>query len=97
MPEHAAQYDTDAVLLDTFSSKTPGGTGQQFDWSIARETARFVPKLFLAGGLTPENVAAAVTVVRPFAVDVCSSLESRPGKKNEERVRAFIAAVKEVA
>ncbi|MGI9167528.1 MAG: bifunctional indole-3-glycerol-phosphate synthase TrpC/phosphoribosylanthranilate isomerase TrpF [Pyrinomonadaceae bacterium] len=96
-PEQAAQYDADAVLLDTFSSKTHGGTGQQFDWSIARETGRFVPKLFLAGGLTPENVAAAVSVVRPFGVDVCSSLESGPGKKNEERVRAFIAAVKEVA
>src|SRR6266536_1639856 len=96
-PEHAVQYDTDAVLLDTFSSKTHGGTGQSFDWSIARETARLIPRLFLAGGLTPENVAAAVRDVRPYAVDVCSSLESVPGKKNEERVRAFIAAVKEVA
>lgn len=96
-PEQAAQYETDAVLLDTFSSKAHGGTGQRFDWSIARETARFVPKLFLAGGLTPENVATAVTMVRPFAVDVCSSLESAPGKKNEDRVRAFIAAAKEVA
>ena len=94
-PEQAAMYDTDAVLLDTYSAKTIGGTGQHFDWAIALETAQLVPKLFLAGGLTPENVAEAVAVVQPFAVDVCSSLESEPGKKNTERVRAFMAAVRE--
>ena len=94
-PEQAALYDTDAVLLDTYSTKTVGGTGQQFDWAIARATAQLVRKLFLAGGLTPKNVGEAVSFVQPYAVDVCSSLESEPGKKDAERVREFIAAVRE--
>lgn len=94
-PEEVAKYETAAVLLDAFSSTSPGGTGQRFDWSLARETARFVSKLILAGGLTPENIAEALAVVQPFAVDVCSSLESAPGKKSEERVRAFITSVRE--
>jgi indole-3-glycerol phosphate synthase/phosphoribosylanthranilate isomerase len=94
-PEQAAEYDTAAVLLDAFSATARGGTGKRFDWQRARATTRFVPKLILAGGLMAENVAEALAVVQPFAVDVCSSLESAPGKKSEERVRAFMAAVRE--
>jgi phosphoribosylanthranilate isomerase len=56
-----------------------------------------VPKLFLAGGLSPENVAEAITTVHPYAVDACSSLEERLGKKNHERVHAFVKAVRSVA
>jgi phosphoribosylanthranilate isomerase len=53
-----------------------------------------IPKLFLAGGLSPENIENAVEIVRPYAVDACSALEDRPGKKNEERMRVFVNAVR---
>jgi phosphoribosylanthranilate isomerase len=73
-----------------------GGTGKTFDWSLAREVSRMVPKLFLAGGLSPENIEEAIATVRPYAVDACSALEDQPGKKNHERMRAFIKAVRSV-
>jgi indole-3-glycerol phosphate synthase/phosphoribosylanthranilate isomerase/anthranilate synthase/indole-3-glycerol phosphate synthase/phosphoribosylanthranilate isomerase len=88
------EYQTDAILLDTFSSKAHGGTGETFAWSIARDAREAVARLFLAGGLTPENVSEAVRAVRPYAVDVCSSVESSPGHKDERRVGEFIAAAK---
>jgi phosphoribosylanthranilate isomerase len=94
MPEHISEYQTEAILLDAFNSKARGGTGERFDWSVAQQTRPFVSKLFLAGGLTPENVSEAIAAVRPYAVDVCSSVESVPGQKDEKRVRAFIAAAK---
>jgi len=89
-------YDVDAIMLDTKDDLLHGGTGRVFDWSIAQRATTSVPKLFLAGGLSPENVAEAITRVRPYAVDACSSLETRLGKKNHERVRAFIKAVRSV-
>ncbi len=91
-PESAARYETDAILLDAFAAGVRGGTGQVIDWSLARRTRELVPKLFLAGGLSPENIAGAIAAVQPYAVDACSSLESAPGRKEIERVRAFIAA-----
>jgi phosphoribosylanthranilate isomerase len=90
-------YRVDAIMLDTKDDLLHGGTGRVFDWSIAQRATSSVPKLFLAGGLSPENVAEAITRVRPYAVDACSSLEVRLGKKNHERVRAFIKAVRSVA
>lgn len=89
-------YEVEAIMLDTSDSKLRGGTGRAFDWSLAREVNQLVPKLFLAGGLSPENVAEAIATVHPYAVDACSALEDRPGKKNEERMRAFIKAVRSV-
>jgi indole-3-glycerol phosphate synthase/phosphoribosylanthranilate isomerase/anthranilate synthase/indole-3-glycerol phosphate synthase/phosphoribosylanthranilate isomerase len=96
-PSKVADYDTAAVLLDAFGANGFGGTGKRCDWLKAKETAAFVSKLVLAGGLTPENVTEAVAIVRPYAVDVCSSLETTPGRKNKDRLRAFVAAVKNVA
>jgi phosphoribosylanthranilate isomerase len=93
-PEDATKYPAQAVLLDAYSEKAHGGTGQTFDWSIARRTRAAVAQLYLAGGLTPENVAAAIVEVEPYAVDVCSGVESAPGHKDEGRVRAFVAAVR---
>jgi len=90
-------YRVDAIMLDTKDELLHGGTGRVFDWSIAQRATSSVPKLFLAGGLSPENVAEAIARVRPYAVDACSSLEMRLGKKNHERVRAFIKAVRSVA
>lgn len=93
-PEHATLYDTDAIMLDAFSARAHGGTGQTFDWSVARRTRPLVAKLFLAGGLTPENVAGAIASVEPHGVDVCSGVESKPGKKDTSLMQAFINAVR---
>jgi phosphoribosylanthranilate isomerase len=96
-PEDVARYGTDAVLLDAFCTETRGGTGKTFDWTVARRARAFVERLYLAGGLSPENVGAAVAAVEPFAVDVCSGVESAAGKKDAARMRAFVAAVREVS
>jgi phosphoribosylanthranilate isomerase len=93
-PARAAAFDAGAILLDAFSPGARGGTGETFDWRIARRTSRVVKKLFLAGGLSPENVAGAVAAVRPYAVDACSSLEVMPGRKDAGRVREFVAAAR---
>jgi len=95
-PLSAREYPVEAIMLDAFSRKLRGGTGQTIDWSIARRTRELVPKLFLAGGLSPENVAEAIRAVEPFAVDACSALEVQPGKKDHDRVRAFVKAAMEV-
>ena len=87
---------TDFFLLDGFSHDARGGTGNTFDWSVARDAKQF-GRIFLSGGLTPENVGDAVRQVRPFAVDVCSGVEASPGKKDGERVREFIRAVQEAS
>jgi phosphoribosylanthranilate isomerase len=87
-------YEVEAIMLDTRDNKLRGGTGRTFDWSIARQVSQIVPKLFLAGGLSPENVEEAVATVRPYAIDACSALEDRPGKKNQQRMRAFIETVR---
>jgi phosphoribosylanthranilate isomerase len=83
-------YKTAAIMLDTRDSNLRGGTGRVFDWSIARQVNQLVPNLFLAGGLSPENIAGAIEAVHPYAVDACSALEDSPGKKNYERMRSFI-------
>jgi phosphoribosylanthranilate isomerase len=88
------QFQTDAFLLDAYSPSGLGGTGEKFNWDLAVEAQKFGKPIFLAGGLTPENVAEAVRQVRPFAVDVSSGVESAPGKKDEAKVRAFIQAVR---
>ncbi|HVF56376.1 MAG TPA: phosphoribosylanthranilate isomerase [Pyrinomonadaceae bacterium] len=93
-PEEVGRYETDAILLDAFASGEWGGTGRSFDWSMARRVREIVPKLFLAGGLTPENVSDAVASVRPFAVDVCSGVERAPGMKDLARLRRFVEAVR---
>ncbi|HSE15709.1 MAG TPA: phosphoribosylanthranilate isomerase [Pyrinomonadaceae bacterium] len=93
----AEAYDVEAIMLDTKHNTLRGGTGRVFDWSVARQAALTIPKLYLAGGLSPENVESAVKMVRPFAVDACSALEDAPGKKNHERMRVFVNAVRAVA
>ncbi len=89
-------YNVDAIMLDTKDDLLRGGTGRVFDWSIAQQTNNSTPKLFLAGGLSPENVAEAITLVHPYAVDACSSLEESPGRKNHERMIAFVNAARSV-
>lgn len=92
--ETAAAFSTDAILLDAYAPDAFGGTGHTFDWALARATREAVPRLFLAGGLKPSNVAAAIDAVGPHAVDVCSGVETSPGRKSFQLMRDFIAAVK---
>jgi phosphoribosylanthranilate isomerase len=93
-PEDAKVFDTDALLLDAYARGVWGGTGRTFDWELARRTKELVPRLILAGGLTPENVSAAVRAVGPFAVDACSGVEAAPGRKSAALVRRFVEAVR---
>lgn len=81
-------FHTDFHLLD---SRSPG-SGQPFDWELARGHRGSIP-LILSGGLTPENVADAIAVVRPFAVDVATGVERSPGRKDARKLEAFAAAV----
>lgn len=83
-----------ALLLDADRAGQHGGTGATIDWELAAELVRELPDLpvVLAGGLTPENVGQAVSVVRPHAVDVASGVESSPGRKDGDKLRRFMAA-----
>jgi phosphoribosylanthranilate isomerase len=82
-----------AILLDGFDVRHHGGTGKTFNWNLAR-SSNGSRRIFLAGGLTPENVAEAIRVARPYAVDVCSGVEARPGRKDPARIVALMWAVK---
>jgi phosphoribosylanthranilate isomerase len=82
----------DGILLDGFAPGLHGGTGRTLDWKLARAARRY-GRIILAGGLTPENVAEAIRVARPYAVDVASGVEARPGRKDPARLRALFAAV----
>lgn len=93
----AKAYEVEAIMLDTKHNTLRGGTGHTFDWSVAQHAASTIPKLFLAGGLSPENIENALEIVRPYAVDACSALEDRPGKKNHERMHVFINTVRRAA
>jgi phosphoribosylanthranilate isomerase len=90
------EYPTEAWLLDAFVADKLGGTGEKFNWDLAIEAKKFGRPIFLAGGLTPANVAEAVRTVHPFAVDVSSGVEATPGKKDHAKVRDFVAAAKSV-
>lgn len=80
------------VLLDVHDPLRRGGTGQTIDWGVAAEAARRRP-VILAGGLSPDNVRSAVEAVQPYAVDVSSGVEAAPGVKDQEKLRAFFAAL----
>ncbi|MGA3292458.1 MAG: phosphoribosylanthranilate isomerase [Candidatus Acidiferrales bacterium] len=82
-----------AVLLDGFDSRRRGGTGKTFDWDVARRAGRY-GRVFLAGGLTPENIGEAIRAARPYAVDVCSGVEAKPGKKDPARMRNLMREVR---
>jgi phosphoribosylanthranilate isomerase len=98
--EAAARYSaptanpSPTLLLDTYHPALRGGTGETVDWRLAAELRHLTPRLMLAGGLSPDNVAEAVRQVQPFAVDVASGVEAAPGRKDPDKVRRFIAAAK---
>jgi len=88
------EYETDLFLLDSYSAKARGGTGERFDWRIAK-SLRGRDNIVVSGGLGPENVREAVELFEPFGVDASSSLEDGPGRKNGELVRRFVLAAKD--
>jgi phosphoribosylanthranilate isomerase len=95
-PASLAKYrQADGFLLDGFARGLPGGTGRTLDWNLARAARRY-GRILLAGGLTPENVGEAIRVAQPYAVDIASGVESRPGRKDPARLRALFAAVEAV-
>ncbi len=88
----------DTFVLDSGGSQSPGGTGKAFDWSkavpVVEAMQRSSLKLVVAGGLTPQNVDTAMEILHPWGVDVVSGVEASPGKKDPEKVRAFVQAVR---
>jgi len=86
-------YEADLFLLDAYSEKARGGTGERFDWGLAKSLGER-GNIVVSGGLGPENVREAIEFFEPYGVDASSSLEDAPGKKNHERVRRFVSAAK---
>ena len=81
-----------AILLDGFDPRLRGGTGKTFDWSLARGS-KLRQRIFLAGGITAENALDAISVVKPYAIDVCSGVEAVPGKKDPAKIKALMRAL----
>ncbi len=92
-PEEIESYPVRTVLFDTYSTKGYGGTGKSFSWEILRGL-NSSKRIILSGGLSPENVSRAIRIVNPYGVDVSSGVEDYPGKKNPERLKKFIEAVR---
>jgi len=94
--QRAADYRVCGLLLDAWQDHVYGGSGQSFDWTLLKEFASRQP-VILAGGLTPINVADAIAIVRPYAVDVSSGVEAAPGRKDHLKLAEFIRRVKALA
>jgi phosphoribosylanthranilate isomerase len=88
------RYPVSALLLDAWNDQQYGGTGESFDWQLARNLTGHLP-LILAGGLNPNNVAEAIKVVNPYAVDVSSGVEESPGRKDHDKIHKFIQQVRQ--
>jgi phosphoribosylanthranilate isomerase len=101
MPPRDSDTDmtVDAIFLDSGTPDQPGGTGKTFDWEASRPLVENLKKKYrvvIAGGLTPANVAEAIRILKPWGVDVSSGVESAPGKKDPQKIRDFINAVRQV-
>lgn len=93
--EEIEGYDCDWILVDA-ASASYGGSGKKANWDLAKQAKNFGKKVFLAGGLTPENVAEAVAFVAPFGVDVASGVEKNPQKKDIQKMEQFIRRAKQL-
>ena len=82
-----------AFLLDTYKKGQVGGTGEIFDWHLARKAKKYGP-IILAGGLNQDNVAQAIAIALPAAVDAASGTEAAPGRKDPAKLRAFFKAIR---
>ncbi len=87
------RYEADLLLLDAWSARARGGTGETFDWALAK-SVKGRGNIVVSGGLAPDNVREAIEFFEPYGVDASSSLEERPGKKSDELVRRFVRAAK---
>src|SRR5579884_2853778 len=96
LAEFQGRAQVRGFVVDAFSEEAYGGTGQTADWNLAAEAAK-AARILLAGGLTPANVGEAIERVRPYGVDVSSGVEASPGKKDPEKIRAFVRAVRGVS
>ena len=92
-PEDVLQYKVDAILLDAYNPQEHGGTGETFDWEIARKVQEIFPKMYLAGGLSNDNIDYALRQTNPFAVDTCSCLEKEKGLKDRIKLINFVTKV----
>jgi phosphoribosylanthranilate isomerase len=93
LPDTHAYPEAAWLLFDTFDERRAGGTGKRFDWSLLATYERSKP-FFLSGGLTPDNVVAAVSMVRPDAIDVASGVEASPGVKDHDKVARLFERVR---
>ncbi len=93
LAEFQGRANVRGILIDAFSDQAYGGTGQTVDWTLAEEAARSTA-IILAGGLNPANVTGAIQKVRPYGVDVSSGVEKSAGKKDPDKIKAFIEAAR---
>ena len=93
-PEDVTQYEVDAILLDAYNPREHGGTGETFDWEIAKKVQEIFPKMYLAGGVANSNVRMAFHHYHPFGIDTCSGVESSKGKKDKIQLINFIKRTK---
>lgn len=93
-PLDTLYFEFDTILLDGYSLNEYGGTGEKFPWWIANATSKIFPRMYLAGGITPQNVIEAIGMVLPYGVDVCSGIEKQKGKKNRTQLQNFIESVR---
>lgn len=93
LPDTDSTPSAEWLLFDTHDDRRGGGTGRRFDWSLLGTYGRAQP-FFLAGGLTPDNVGAAISLLRPDAVDVASGVEAEPGVKDPEKMKALFERVR---
>ena len=90
-----ASYNVNFFLLDAFKKDVYGGTGENFEWKLAKDAKAYNVPIILSGGLNPENVKEAIELVEPYAVDVSSGVEISPGRKDPELIKRFIQVVKQ--
>ena len=95
IPRDLDAYPVQGFLLDAKDDALFDGTGRSFDWSLAKGVQRIRP-IILAGGLRPDNVREAIRLVAPYGVDVCSGVESAPGKKDAKKIMCFMSEVRNV-
>jgi len=93
LPDTTSHPGAEWFLFDTFEERRSGGTGRRFDWSLLAMYPRQKP-FFLAGGLTPDNIAAAISLVRPDAIDIASGVESEPGIKDHDKIEQLFTRVR---
>ena len=89
------KFDTSYLLFDSYSEDEYGGTGKTFDWNLIQSQFLKDKYVILSGGLNPENVRDAIVKIKPYAVDVASGVEKYPGKKDHDKIKNFIEAVKD--